>query len=132
MYRKLSVVLIALSAMLILAAVGLPFTGAQDANKDVYGRDLPANAAPYDQQIYRWLANAAAKQTTFSAVVSVYARIDGSDLFSDPLVNLDENLNLIPGAAETWEASADGLSWTFHLRPGQVWSDGTPLTANDY
>ncbi len=132
MYRKLSVVLIALSAMLILAAVGLPFAGAQDANKDVYGRDLPADAAPYDQQIYRVLANAAAKQTSFSAVVTVYARIDGADLFSDPLVNLDENLNLIPGAAESWEASADGLSWTFHLRPGQVWSDGTPLTANDY
>jgi len=132
MYRKLSAVLIALSAMLILAAVGLPLAGAQDANKDVYGRDLPANAAPYDQQIYRTLDNATAKQVSFSSVVTVYARIGGSDMFGDSLVNLDENLNLIPGAAEKWEASADGLSWSFHLRPGQVWSDGTPLTANDY
>lgn len=132
MYRKLSVVLIALSAMLILAAVGLPLAGAQDANKDVYGRDLPENAAPYDQQIYRTLGNAAMKQISFSSVITVYSRIDGADMFGDSLVNLDENLNLIPGAAEKWEASADGLSWSFHLRPGQVWSDGTPLTANDY
>src|SRR5436190_22070793 len=115
MYRKLSVVLVALSAMLILAAVGLPSAGAQDANKDVYGRDLPANAAPYDQQIYRTLGNATMKQVSFSSVVTVYSRIDGADMFGDSLVNLDENLNLIPGAAEKWEASADGLSSSFHL-----------------
>ena len=132
MYRKLSVVLIALSAMLILAAVGLPLAGAQDANKDVYGRALPDNAAPYDQQIYRELCSATDKAQSFSSVITVYARICGSDMFGDSLVNLDENLNLIPGAAEKWEASADGLSWSFHLRAGQVWSDGTPLTANDY
>ena len=32
--------------------------------------------------------------------------------------------------AESWETSADGLTWTFKLRPGE-WSDGTPLTAED-
>ncbi len=32
--------------------------------------------------------------------------------------------------AESWETSADGLTWTFNLRPGE-WSDGTPLTAED-
>ena len=33
--------------------------------------------------------------------------------------------------AESWETSADGLTWTFHLKPGGKWSDGTPLTAED-
>lgn len=136
MYRKLSAVLIALSAMLMLATVGLPLAGAQDANKDVYGRDLPANAAPYDQQIMAGICESTNKEMSLSSVVSVYARICSSfgifDKFGDSLVGLDENLNLIPGAAEKWEVSADGLSWSFHLRPGQVWSDGTPLTANDY
>jgi oligopeptide transport system substrate-binding protein len=37
-----------------------------------------------------------------------------------------------PGCAETYELSEDGLTYTFHLRKGLVWSDGVPLTANDF
>jgi len=37
-----------------------------------------------------------------------------------------------PGQAARWETSADGLSWTFHLRAGLAWSDGAPLTARDF
>ena len=37
-----------------------------------------------------------------------------------------------PGQAARWETSADGLTWTFHLRPGLVWSDDVPLTARDF
>jgi oligopeptide transport system substrate-binding protein len=37
----------------------------------------------------------------------------------------------LPGAAERWESSADGMTWTFHLRD-HLWSDGTPVTAGDF
>lgn len=37
-----------------------------------------------------------------------------------------------PGMAERWETSADKRVWTFHLRDGTKWSDGTPLTAADF
>jgi len=37
----------------------------------------------------------------------------------------------IPGMATSWEASADGLTWTFHLRNAN-WSDGRPVTADDF
>ncbi len=37
-----------------------------------------------------------------------------------------------PGAAEKWELSADGLTWTFHLRAGAHWSNGDPVTARDF
>jgi oligopeptide transport system substrate-binding protein len=37
----------------------------------------------------------------------------------------------IPGMAERWETSADGLTWTFHLREA-AWSDGTPVSAEDF
>jgi peptide/nickel transport system substrate-binding protein len=36
-----------------------------------------------------------------------------------------------PALATTWDTSADGLTWTFNLRPGVKFSDGTPLTSND-
>jgi len=49
------------------------------------------------------------------------------------LVAIDERSSLpVPAAAERWATSADGLVWTFHLRRGLQWSDGTPLTAEDF
>ena len=38
---------------------------------------------------------------------------------------------VLPGVADSWEVSDDGLVWTFKLKE-TVWSDGTPLTANDF
>jgi len=38
----------------------------------------------------------------------------------------------IPGVATTWSVSADGLTWTFHLRPEGRWSNNDPLTAQDF
>ena len=105
MYRKLSIVLLVLSVMLLTAAFGTPFVGAQDANVDIYGRPLPEDAAPYDMQIWTELCNAARTEISLSSAVTVYQRICDLhmfDKFGDSLVVLDENLNLIPGAAETW------------------------------
>ncbi len=48
------------------------------------------------------------------------------------LLTVDESGALAPGQAETWEVSEDGLTWTFHLRDGLKWSDGSDLTANDF
>ena len=41
-------------------------------------------------------------------------------------------LEPIPGVAERWELSDDGLQYTFHLRADALWSDGTPVTAHDF
>lgn len=38
----------------------------------------------------------------------------------------------LPGVAERWSTSADGLVWTFHLRADARWSDGSPVTASDF
>lgn len=43
----------------------------------------------------------------------------------------DVNAKPILGAADSVETSKDGLTWTFHIRP-HTWSDGTPVTANDF
>ncbi len=39
---------------------------------------------------------------------------------------------ILPGAAERWDISPDGKTYTFHLRPGQKWSNGDPLTSADF
>jgi oligopeptide transport system substrate-binding protein len=48
------------------------------------------------------------------------------------LVNFDPTGKIIPGAAESWDVSADGKTYTFHLREGLKWSNGDPLVAQDF
>lgn len=43
-----------------------------------------------------------------------------------------KDMHPVPGVAERWETSADGLTWTFHLRPNAKWSTGDPVTAADF
>jgi oligopeptide transport system substrate-binding protein len=53
-----------------------------------------------------------------------------SDLF-EGLTRVDAHGAIVPGIAESWDIAADGLTWTFHLRPDLKWSDGAPLTSED-
>ena len=48
------------------------------------------------------------------------------------LLTLDAAGRLIPGAAESWTTSADGLVYRFRLRADGRWSDGSPVTAEDF
>ncbi len=52
-------------------------------------------------------------------------------LIYDCLVELDENWNQVPGLAKSWEISSDGKIWTFHLREGVKFHDGTELDSED-
>lgn len=61
--------------------------------------------------------------------------IDGGNMLLhsfECLLTVNQEGNLAPGQAERWETSEDGLTWTFHLRDGLKWSDGSDLTANDF
>ena len=49
----------------------------------------------------------------------------------DTLVEPDENLQMQPALAEDWTIGDDGLTYTFTLRDGVTWHDGSPFTAND-
>lgn len=50
----------------------------------------------------------------------------------EPLLLINENNEVIGGQAESWTTSEDGLTWTFTMRDGLKWSDGTDLTAKDF
>lgn len=60
--------------------------------------------------------------TTYSA---------GDKLVFSGLVSLDTNLNIRPDLAETWEVSADGTVYTFHIHPDAKFHDGRDVTAQD-
>lgn len=48
------------------------------------------------------------------------------------LTRLDEKDTPIPGVAEKWDVSPDGLKYTFHLRKDAVWTDGKQVKAQDF
>src|SRR5690606_25436271 len=49
------------------------------------------------------------------------------------LVNLNsKTLEAVPGVAESWDISEDGLTYTFTLRKNSIWSNGDPVTAHDF
>ena len=61
--------------------------------------------------------------------------VDGANMVVqafETLLIVDKENKIVPGQAETFDVSEDGLTYTFHLRDGLKWSDGTPLTANDF
>lgn len=53
------------------------------------------------------------------------------DMIFDTLVHYKEDTtNIVPALAEMWDTSADGLTWTFYLRQGVTFHDGSPFNAN--
>lgn len=92
------------------------------------GVTLPADAAPADQQVYRFtgiegknfdVARNEYEGFAYEWAAEYLARRDGDNVYH-------------PAAADSWEVSADGLTWTFHLRKDAKWSDGEPVTADDW
>ena len=77
--------------------------------------------------------NAGMEPTGLNTLTSTYA-IEFS-LFKhmyENLVTLDDDDNTVPGAAESWDYDEDTLTYTFHLRKDGVWTNGDPVTANDF
>lgn len=61
--------------------------------------------------------------------------VDGGNMLLhafECLLTIDQEGQVAEGQAEKWESSDDGLTWTFQLRDGLKWSDGSDLTANDF
>jgi oligopeptide transport system substrate-binding protein len=91
-----------------------------------------------------------AQQTRQSSIGGTYRRPLGNDPASldpariadeyavavanqiyDSLVEFDAHLNVLPGLAQSWSASTDGLVWTFHLQRGVQFHNGREMTAAD-
>ena len=64
-------------------------------------------------------------------LVPALSRSRRSPLMYNQLVRFDEQMNPTPELAESWEASKDGLTWTFKLRQGVKFHDGQEMTSAD-
>ena len=89
-------------------------------------------AAPATAQTTVYSVGDTTSGTYMDYMKTVYARAGNPEVVQLPLTSFDKNFELNAMAAETWTQSEDGLTWTFKLRDGLVWSDGAPLVANDY
>lgn len=91
---------------------------------------VPAQAQFIEKDIRRGVTDSPLKlDPQFALLPSERAILH--DLFIG-LVTEDASGAIIPGAAESWEASRNGLTYTFQLRAGQKWSDGQLLEARDF
>ncbi len=64
-------------------------------------------------------------------ITSSYSSVQILNNVLEGLTTFDDDLNLVPLLAESWEQSEDGLTWTFTLRQGVMFSNGREMTADD-
>ena len=111
------------------AAAAATATAVSGGQVNAFGVTLPADAAPPEQQFIRLQAN---ERTVLNFAEGVYNRTDYADMLATPLVRINKNFEIVPAGAESWEGSSDGMTWTYHLDKKLMWSDGNPVTADDY
>ncbi|MBD5470958.1 MAG: peptide ABC transporter substrate-binding protein [Lachnospiraceae bacterium] len=142
MKRRALAFLLAATMVLGLTACGSGNSGTTDSNS------TENNAAPANEANGNETPAAEPAASTGEKILSVQvgpdpetidpalnSAVDGGNMLLhsfECLLIVDEDGQLAPGQAETWETSEDGLTWTFHLRDGLKWSDGSDLTANDF
>jgi oligopeptide transport system substrate-binding protein len=113
-----------LRAILAVAAAALAAAGCTR-------RETPAAEGIATQTLL--LGNGAEPADLDPQVVTAYTDQNILLALFEGLTAIDEQSSQpVAAAASSWEPSADGLAWTFHLRPGLRWSNGEPLTARDF
>lgn len=122
-------------ALAACAPVGAPAeTPAQPAGEagapvvNSLGVELPTDAAPLDQQVFRFTG---IEGQHFDVARDEYEGF-AYEFSAEYLARRDGNNVYHPASADSWEVSEDGLTWTFHLRQDAMWSDGQPVTAADW
>lgn len=95
------------------------------------GEVLPADALPLEEQ-YILMSEGGTGGGYGHIMESLYNRAFEQAKGQEPLTSLDINFDVYGVGCESWEPSADGTYWDFFLRKGLTWSNGDPVTANDW
>lgn len=94
-------------------------------------RSSPVEAGVRTQTLL--IGNGAEPADLDPAAATAYTEMNLVMALFEGLTFIDEQTTQpVPAVAERWEPSADGLTWTFHLRPDAQWSNGDPVTADDF
>lgn len=93
------------------------------------GRTLPSDAAPLEKQI---LYEPAAEPRHLDISRDIYGAGVAINWGGEPLLRRDPNQNLVPAMAESYEAGENAEYWDFVIRKDARWSDGVPITADDW
>jgi oligopeptide transport system substrate-binding protein len=120
-------------AMLWVVALALLLSGC--AAPWPFPQPTPDPKLPDAQQVFRPLEigpNAGDLATLDPALITFGVDYQVAQLLFPGLVTLDDQQRVVDWAAERHEVSSDALTWTFHLRKGMSWSDGTPITAETF
>jgi oligopeptide transport system substrate-binding protein len=117
-----------------MAAVLGPVALLAGCGKPTAPAEAPASeaAAASSPQVLRY-GNTAEPQDLDPQVVTGVPEFHLLTALSEGLLEPDpKDLRPVPGLASSWEVSPDGLVYTFHLRDNIRWSDGSPITAEDF
>lgn len=88
--------------------------------------------APADKQVFNWPLVGIADLGTFDpALVTTQPSLQAINMVFTGLVGLDDDLKVQPQMAQSWQRSTDGTHWTFTLKQGLKFSDGSPITSHD-
>lgn len=94
-------------------------------------RETPVQRGNREQILHRGISpDIAQLDPQLSTVANDYAALHA--LFEGLVTEDPVDLHPVPGVAESWDVSADGLRYTFHLRADARWSNGDPVTAQDF
>ncbi|WP_281646691.1 peptide ABC transporter substrate-binding protein [Parendozoicomonas sp. Alg238-R29] len=97
----------------------------------VQAADVPAGTELAAEQVFRRGIGSEPASLDPQKVEGTPGGFVVRDLF-EGLVTQDGDGNTIPGTAESWSVSDDGLVYTFDLRKNANWSNGDPVTADDF
>ncbi len=100
-------------------------------NADAAAASLQVGDVPASSQVLARSLDDEPRSLDPSLASDVPAQRVVDDLF-EGLTAVGVDGRTIPGVASSWQQSADGLTWTFHLRPEARWSNGAPVTAADF
>ncbi len=94
------------------------------------GVELPADAQPADQQVIIMPAEELSYMTWDATVYD--ENVGDVFAWADSCVRPNNDFEPQPNLCTDWSVSEDGLTWTFNMDPNRVWSDGVPITADDF